>query len=683
MALNKHAESVIISLGTGCQQSGVSRIRFGVFDHFLELYLNLNALHKAKKRGTKGYYMKFAPGTFLSLLLPVFMGVYDLTHAQTPPAPAAPRNLIVNGGFENVNTKEFPWDGINRQGLLEVSRVGNSAKVLTASGSVGNAEMPASVSVGDLNGDGLQDLLVSSPIGYMYVYFNSGTKEQPKFGTAEIIPVFLSRPRNRGDLDETYRAQRVHLADTSRSGKLDIWVGNYIGEIFRIPNTGTGINPDFRQPRTVQELLIPTTAGSRRWGNVFAPALWDFNNDGRTDLLIGEGSYSANSIHILLNEGSNAQPKFSDTGRHVLAYGMGREQLTPAVVDYDADGNPDLLVTDRSGKIGIYSSSMPLSPQAAEEAKLAGIPPATGGKWKPGEHLPFVDFVRDERGREISGGGHATVAVGDLNGDGLFDIVLGKTNGRVAIAYNKGTKTAPQFAAPVEIKTELTGSDMFEPVSWDINAGFERGNFLGYATVVAEEIDPSAQPPENKRAFKFGYHPNPNKIIRSPFTWTGLVGNPSAPGEGDVFGRDSLPNLVGIRQRGYLDPEKTYVLSFKHKGSQLKSASVRFRFTSKVRFVQAKETRDERGRLIKREGGKEISGIGGDEKPVPLSVGSTWSEFKKEYKIVLDNPEFMNLLKDDEFRRNTRIEWEVLVAAELNPGSGTLYLDDFKLIEKQ
>ena len=49
-------------------------------------------------------------------------------------------------------------------------------------------------------------------------------------------------------------------------------------------------------------------------------------------------------------------------------------------------------------------------------------------------------------------GGISTVSTGDLNGDGLFDLVVGKTNGRIAVALNTGTKTEPKFGAPAELK---------------------------------------------------------------------------------------------------------------------------------------------------------------------------------------------------------------------------------------
>ena len=54
----------------------------------------------------------------------------------------------------------------------------------------------------------------------------------------------------------------------------------------------------------------------KRWGNVFAPCTWDWNADGKEDLLLGEGSYSANNIHLLINQGSGARPAF-DESKHL------------------------------------------------------------------------------------------------------------------------------------------------------------------------------------------------------------------------------------------------------------------------------------------------------------------------------------------------------------------------------
>ena len=257
--------------------------------------------------------------------------------AQAPaPAPAAPKNMIGNPGFETGFRRDNIWDGVDTTGALAGER--GALPILTTSGTIADTSMPVSVSVADLNGDGLPDIAAMDVLGYLRVFFNAGTKTEPKFTVGELANLFLSRisptdPSLQGLKDENARqGQRIHLCEITRSGKKDLVIGNYLGEIMLIPNTGSGVKPDYRQPSSIASAIIPTMKDSlKKWGNVFAPAVWDWNRDGKDDLLVGEGSYSANSIHLLLNMGSGSRPVFDENNRSVLAYGMGLDEIVERI----------------------------------------------------------------------------------------------------------------------------------------------------------------------------------------------------------------------------------------------------------------------------------------------------------------------------------------------------------------
>ncbi len=89
-----------------------------------------------------------------------------------------------------------------------------------------------------------------------------------------------------------------------------------------------------------------------------------------------------------------------------------------------------------------------------------------------GVELPFTSFLSagGPTGTPISVGGIATISTGDLNGDGLFDIVVGKTNGRVAVIYNTGTKTEPKWGQPVELKGDAGTKPFKLPSGWDTSS---------------------------------------------------------------------------------------------------------------------------------------------------------------------------------------------------------------------
>jgi len=616
--------------------------------------------------------------------------------AQAPtPAPPAPKPIIVNGGFETRFPRQNIWCGVDSTGALAGEK--DALPILdTTSGTITDTSMPVSVSVADLNGDGLLDIAVMDVKGYLRIYFNSGTKTEPKFTVGELANIFLSRytetdPTLQG-LDprlhmRVREGQRIHLCDITRSGKKDLVVGNYLGEIMLIPNSGSGVKPDFRQPSSIASVLIPTMKDSlKKWGNVFAPEVWDWNRDGKDDLLVGEGSYSANSIHLLINQGSGSKPAFDENNSSVLAYGMGLEQLTPCIVDYNGDGFQDLLVTERTGKVAVYLNK--------------------GKQWKAGETLAFDSFIsvggaapaaapaaKDpmEAAKAtglLSLGGIATIAAGDFNGDGLFDLVFGKSNGKIAICLNTGTKTAPKFGAPVEIKGDAGTPPFFSPSGWECDYGMDRGNFYGFISVVKDEDDPEAKPPEGIACLKAGYVPSPNKIMSAPTfyspafgkDWKHYIG-------GNYFGwwvdqyyahnrRQAPANFFTVSQSKYskdgppiFKMGKTYVFSMKVKGNKVNDANVGITYYGYKKLSESKIERGDRGSAKTTK--NEVMEY--KVESVPFSAGPQWTEVKKEFtpkfeKKDLADPQETGLL--------TMIEFT------LTPGSGTLYIDDVKIIEK-
>jgi hypothetical protein len=620
--------------------------------------------------------MSSFPRLILVLVLPGLL-LPAASFAQAP----APRNLISNPGFESARNTPNPWYGTGPDGTIETAR--GQVPVLTERGSIANTAMPASVSLGDLNNDGKVDLLVGGATGYMHVFFNEGTKEEPKFGRGELLPVFLTRLRapteDHANTWFRYMAQRLHLGDIARSGKLDIWIGNYSGEVLRLPNAGSGSNPDFRQPPDVARILIPTTQDpTRRWGNVFAPALWDVDGDGRTDLLLGEGSYSANSIHVLLNQGSNPAPRFLDENRHILAFGMGREQLTPAVVDFNGNGQPDLLVADRTGRIGLYSSTIaPTDAEAKADnimAATAGGRATSAGKWQPGEHIPFVSNLTTKAGQEIRFPGIPTIAVGDLTGNGAFDIVVGTSNGRVSWIKNSGTPTEPKFEAPVVLKGEPT-PPVQAPSGWNIDTGDLRGNFLGYATVVNKEEDPALLPPEGSKALKLGYLPNINKAIRTAFAWPGPIGPRQ---DRDTINSDwrAPANIFVVTRDVQLEVNQNYTLSFQMKGSGVVRATGTFNGSRNLVLEEGRVEQLGRGgeRRVGREELRETL-----ENQLRLSAGASWSAVTANISTKFNDA---RLNAADERGRAPRVPMTLTLTFELTPGTGTVYLDNFSLIQK-
>jgi len=662
---------------------------------------------------------------------PLFSSVTLIAFVSTPAFLFAQSNLIQNPGFEKSTRTANVWAGISRSGIISAPT--ESANVLGATGEITGQTMPPSVSAGDLNNDGLNDIGIMDGRGFLRVHFNIGTKQEPKFGPAELSSLLLNpqslslsaaeqddkdkvkdkpKPAPKGASKEgdvtngifiegfdpvadrakvlgfifnARRVQRINFANLSRTGKLDLLVGNYNGDVLLIPNSGAPNRPDFRTPATYESALLQK--GPERWGNIFAPYAVDWDKDNKVDLLIGEGSYSANSIHIFPGKGIG-RPSLEPDDRSVLAYGMGLEQLSPCVVDYNGDGNNDLLVAEREGRIAVYlgkggpfkpGEAIPFHSFITIDGAAPALPPPPPAP-EPGSSLQPMDAIKATN--LLKAGGVCTIDAADYNGDGLFDLVFGiankedfnnpGANGRVAMSINQGTATEPKFKAPVNVKVEAEEKPFFVPSDWEFDFGYGRGNFGGYITVIksdpANSSNASSTKPQEGSSFLEAGYINLNHGVMPP---------PTITNSGDTDdGRIRTPNIFTFSQplTTALKVGKTYVLSFKVKGAQIIKGSATVFYQGQKVTGTGEVTRGDRGEVK-----KNISAVNENKNESVSFTGTpNWVEVKKEFTVKFDNKGLQDVLetllkKDSLFLR---------FVFQLTPGSGIAQFDDIKLVEK-
>jgi hypothetical protein len=146
---------------------------------------------------------------------------------------------------------------------------------------------------------------------------------------------------------------RPAVGDLDGDGQPDLVIGTYYGNkgIAFCPGEGEGAARVEATActvlRTSSDQLVGTTTGSTV--AYLSPELVDWDGDGDLDLLVGSGA-SANEkgVRLYLNTGSATAPTFADPSWVVRAGSTpgleGEAYHEPTVVDIDDDGRRDLLV---------------------------------------------------------------------------------------------------------------------------------------------------------------------------------------------------------------------------------------------------------------------------------------------------------------------------------------------------
>jgi hypothetical protein len=159
------------------------------------------------------------------------------------------------------------------------------------------------------------------------------------------------------------------------------------------------------------------------------PVLFDYNNDGKKDLLIGTyGFYMGTSavarLTLYANTGTSSQPSYSLISKDYagLSSHPNISCAMPTVGDIDGDGDQDICFGTSTGQIHWLEN--------------------TAGS---GNVCNFSVYHSNPFGFTTNSA-MAAPQLFDLDGDGKLDLLIGTKNGRIAYYQNTGTTTSATFS---------------------------------------------------------------------------------------------------------------------------------------------------------------------------------------------------------------------------------------------
>lgn len=319
----------------------------------------------------------------------------------------------------------------------------------------------------DIDGDGDLDLLSGhTPMrepgmkAGIRLFENVGSRTAPKLTSGnlkadQLWSITLGSPRafdwdNDGDFDLAISV-RTHL--------------------LLLENTGSKTMPMFDKPPVS---ILP------KWGPapVHADQLLDWNGDGRVDL--------ASNFVVRLNDGSRNPWSWSKSinvlppgAKIEHRSGLGDEEHSTFLDDFDGDGAVDVLFGDWFGHVWLHRSR-----GSAEKPDFD----LTGLKLMLRDGSPVkVGPLGGDPNKDFNAlqGARTVVTAGDFDGDRRKDLVVGDTFGKVRFfrqlpAEQRRDKNSPIFADPeligdLGIRLNVCATDWNQDGRLDIIAGSANG----------------------------------------------------------------------------------------------------------------------------------------------------------------------------------------------------------------
>ncbi|HEX5080961.1 MAG TPA: VCBS repeat-containing protein, partial [Blastocatellia bacterium] len=287
--------------------------------------------------------------------------------------------------------------------------------------------------------------------GFVLLHCNLGTNATPQYAP----PVKLEAG---GKAIDTFGCPSPNFEDFDGDGDLDLLCGEFLDGFTYFENIGSRTKPLYAAGRRLKdERGAPLTMDLQ----MIVPIAFDWDKDGDFDLITGDED---GRVALVENTGRQkdhtpifARPVYFRQEADTLKCGA---LATPAGVDWDGDGDMDILSGNTAGYIEFFEN-------------LSG-PRVAAPRWAAPKRLEVNGAAfrimagpnGSIQGPAEAKWGYTTFNVADWDADGLPDIVFNSILGRVQWLKNIGTRKSPKLAAPQPIKVEWHESQPLLAWGW-------------------------------------------------------------------------------------------------------------------------------------------------------------------------------------------------------------------------
>lgn len=396
----------------------------------------------------------------------------------------------------NTDGDSLPELLIGDAGSNYVVHVHNVQHADSALADAWNATYPATTPVNaalftcpahiDVNNDGKRDLLFSPSASSFsenkfssWYYVNVNTNDA-------VNPIYIQNNFLQENMIDVGDGCYPVLYDYDLDGDKDLLIGNhgyyaatgpFQSKIALYRNNGTPSAPSFALINTDFAGIYAAGYGLSN----LAPTFGDLDGDGDRDLLIGD---AAGQLHFFRKDIGGPEDYTLATANY-QGIDVG-EFAAPQLIDVNRDGKIDLVIGEKTGRVHYYENTgTSVSPVfTLMDATFGGVNVCAPG-WYTGHSVPlmfedngvYTMVVGSQRGwlyryDNIEGnlggnfvltdsmyvswreGGFVAPAVADMNGDGLYDMIIGNYAG--GVSYFRGENNVSTHNETISTPESIT-----------------------------------------------------------------------------------------------------------------------------------------------------------------------------------------------------------------------------------